>query len=341
MGDVVDDGEDACLGEWRGKGKTFKIHRGPSRELIVEMGAGGHSLLLVAADDERQWPKKWAVVRRVGSSSSMAASSAVYIFELQRAASPVLLVRKPSGEGAVEFARIGQPAEPSGPGRPPAEPDEDARREQGEAPTRSASSPDSGGEGALSFADSLAMMVSEKKVVHTEREKLVSQWLEYESKLLDRGLELFKQRCRVAAQMQKCATTISFEQLSREIEGFPKRSLRGSTYYVGEWGEGMSAERWFYSSRSVQATFPEGVPILFAEVLQVMLAKFLERVKTLGFTTCTHEVGTWKIHVSWPRPEDEDEEKEGSPGPRSGPVGRRRGDLGSGGDCPSGFGVAC
>mmetsp|Transcript_88241 Transcript_88241/g.246887 ORF Transcript_88241/g.246887 Transcript_88241/m.246887 type:complete len:290 (-) Transcript_88241:77-946(-) len=284
MGDVAGaDGDDACLGEWRGRGKSIRIHRGPDG-LLVDMGSRGPSLVLLAGG--ARWPRRWAVVR-AGSSE---AQGTVYVFELQSAASSIMYVRKPSGDSVVEFVRVDPGSEL------PVGPSQGFEREVRRARP-----------GGISFADALARMVSEKRVASTERERLAAQWLDYESALLQRGLALFKSRCVLAAQMQKCSATVSFEQLSKEIDGFPKRALRGSTYYVGDWGEGMSAECWFYATRGVQSNLAEGAPILFAEVLQGMLGKFLDLVRALGFVACSHEAGTWKIHVSWPRPEDEDD----------------------------------
>mmetsp|Transcript_4508 Transcript_4508/g.10327 ORF Transcript_4508/g.10327 Transcript_4508/m.10327 type:complete len:171 (-) Transcript_4508:149-661(-) len=156
----------------------------------------------------------------------------------------------------------------------------------------------------MSFAANLNKIVADKRAEKTDREKVASKWSSYESKLLDQAVDLFKQRCIREAEQQKCDATISFEVLSREIEDFPKRVLTDSTYFVDSWGDGLSAESWFYATRGLTASWSPGAPVLFAEVLQCMLPKFVDRVKALGFTACRHEAGTWKVSVSWPSPED-------------------------------------
>jgi len=273
-------GHRSCLGEWRGSGKTIKI-TDSSGELLVDMGPGVPALTLVVTSRDKAWPMTWAVVRRNEPGKTPGPQSTVYVIELPSPSSMRLLVKKPTGDGVVEFERVEQ--------------FEDA------APARSRS-PRKGGK--MSFADSLAKIVSERKVVHTDHERLSNVWLEYEAQLLDKAVALFKQRCVREAESQKCTATISFEVLSREIEGFPKRSLAGSTYYVGTWGDGLSSENWFYATRGITASFSPDDKVLFAEVLQPMLPKFVDRVKLLGFQSCSHEAGTWKISVSWPAPPD-------------------------------------
>lgn len=306
----------ACLGEWQGRGKMIKISRSDSDELLVDMGPGVPPLVLVSTISDQSWPMKWAVVRRCEAGRSPGAHGTVYIFELPSPTSQRLLVKKPSGDGVVEFERVVRDAEV--PQRMPwqrqteecqdksntrellnDEATSPAKAERSRSPHRSHSPHAT----PPSFADSLAKIVSDRKVVHTDRERVSAHWLEYEAKLLDEAVELFKQRCIREAENQRCGATISFEVLSREIDDFPKRQLSGSTYYVGTWGKGISAESWFYATRGVTATFSSGVQVLFAEVLQGMLPKFVDRVKLLGFQTCSHEAGTWKISVSWQRPE--------------------------------------
>mmetsp|Transcript_26605 Transcript_26605/g.76693 ORF Transcript_26605/g.76693 Transcript_26605/m.76693 type:complete len:170 (+) Transcript_26605:68-577(+) len=157
----------------------------------------------------------------------------------------------------------------------------------------------------MSFAANLTKIVADKKAEQSDREKVATKWSAYEGKLIDQAVELFKQRCLREAEQQKCEATISFEVLSREIEDFPKRILTDSTYFVDTWGDGLSAESWFYATRGLTASWSPGAPVLFAEVLQGMLPKFVERVKSLGFLTCNHEAGTWKVTVCWQAPEDQ------------------------------------
>jgi len=292
MGGGVELGRKACLGEWRGRGKVITIFQADDEELLVDMGPGVPSLTLLAMNPKNQaWPMTWAVVRQPERSSTPGSQQTVYIFELPSLESSQLLVKKPTGDGVVEFERIGPP--PATNGQPT-----QAKKDQSRSRSPRA-------RGKMSFADSLAKIVSEKKVSLVDREKMSQQWLDYESKLLDSAVELFKQRCIREAENQRCGATVSFEVLSREIDAFPKRTLSGSTYYVGTWGEGICAESWYYATRGLTANFQTGVQVLFAEVLQGMLPKFVDRVKMLGFQSCSHEAGTWKITVAWRKPEPE------------------------------------
>jgi len=324
--------QDACLGEWSGRGKTIKIRSGDAGDFLVDMGPNVPTLMLVDTSGGGGWPKKWAVVRRPDGKGGQ--QNTVYTFELPSPSSRHLLVKKPSGDGVVEFDRVGGPPAPApaparqAPAAPAPPPDLDSppapakgERRPPRSPSRSRSrprsprrsprrrpsrSPRKANGASASFADSLARIVSERKVVHTDRQLQAAQWSDYESKLLDRGVEVFKQRCAKEAEAQRCSALISFENISKEIKGFPVRSLSGSTYHVGSWGKGVSAESWFYAVRGVQTLY-EGQPVLFAEVLQQMIPKFVRRCDALGFSKCVHEAGTWKIHVTWPEPKDDDD----------------------------------
>ncbi|CAJ1366936.1 unnamed protein product [Effrenium voratum] len=161
----------------------------------------------------------------------------------------------------------------------------------------------------MSFAQNLTKIVASKKAELGDREKIAKRWTEKEEQLIETAVDMFKQRCMKEAEQQKCEATISFEVITREIEDFPRRILTDSTYFVDAWGEGGSAESWFYATRGLNSTYTEGQPILFAEVLQAMLPKFVEKVKELGFHQCNHEAGTWKVHVVWNPPEDKEPEK--------------------------------
>merc|ERR1719310_2147730 len=58
-------------------------------------------LLLMAANDGAEvWPMQWTAVRR-------GASDPLYVLELSTPTSPRLLVKRPVGEGVVEFIRAG------------------------------------------------------------------------------------------------------------------------------------------------------------------------------------------------------------------------------------------
>ncbi|CAK0797561.1 unnamed protein product, partial [Prorocentrum cordatum] len=172
----------------------------------------------------------------------------------------------------------------------------------------------------MSFADSLTRIVAEKRAEQAEKERIAAKWHSHEEKLLEQAVDLFKQRCtREAESGEKCTATVSFEVLSREISGhFPKRVLTDSTYFVESWGEGIKAENWFYAVRGAAASWSPGAPILFAEVLQGMLPKFVEKVKALGFNSCVHEQGTWKITVTWDLPEGDEESRTAPPRRREG-----------------------
>ncbi|CAJ1461333.1 unnamed protein product [Effrenium voratum] len=178
--------------------------------------------------------------------------------------------------------------------------------------------------GAMSFAANLTKIVAGKKSELADREKIAESWRDKEAKLLDDAVDLpgFKQRCVKEAEQQKMEATISFEVITRDITDFPKRILTDSTYFVDTWPSGTSAESWFYATRGANSSWSQGAPILFAEVLQAMLPKFVDRVKELGFLECNHEAGTWKVAVVWEEPE----KSERAPAPRLEWVSRRRAD---------------
>eukprot|EP00933_Yihiella_yeosuensis_P061026 TRINITY_DN6384_c0_g1_i1.p1 TRINITY_DN6384_c0_g1~~TRINITY_DN6384_c0_g1_i1.p1 ORF type:complete len:167 (-),score=34.65 TRINITY_DN6384_c0_g1_i1:66-566(-) len=161
----------------------------------------------------------------------------------------------------------------------------------------------------MSFAANLTKIVANKKAEVGDRANIAAKWTEREDELLDEAVDLFKSRCVKEAEQLKCQATISFEVLTREIEGFPKRVLKDSQYLVEDWGKGLSGESWFYATRGVNSSFSPGAPIQFAEVLQAMLPKFVEKVRDLGFDSCTQEPGSWKISVSWQDPEDDSPKK--------------------------------
>merc|ERR1719223_603 len=133
-------------------------------------------------------------------------------------------------------------------------------------------------------------------------------WDAYESLLLEQVAEVFKTRCTRAAEAQRTEVTLSFEVLTREIPDFPRRMLSDGVYYVEQWGDsisgGVTAESWFYANNGIATAYAEA-PILFAQMLEGLLVKFLEKVKTLGFTYCHREAGTWRLAVSWGAVENE------------------------------------
>eukprot|EP00928_Gymnodinium_smaydae_P046747 TRINITY_DN31165_c0_g1_i1.p1 TRINITY_DN31165_c0_g1~~TRINITY_DN31165_c0_g1_i1.p1 ORF type:complete len:334 (-),score=92.53 TRINITY_DN31165_c0_g1_i1:93-1094(-) len=160
------------------------------------------------------------------------------------------------------------------------------------------------GEGS-SFADDLTTLVAQHLNEDKERQEQAKKWVAYESVLLEQGVELFKQRCTREAEQQRCEATVSFEVLSREIPDFPKRVVKDSNYFVSSWGGDVSAECWFYAAHGPTASFSDGDSVLFAEVLEFMMPKFVERLRTLGFLSCSREPGTWKVKVAWADPDDE------------------------------------
>mmetsp|Transcript_51013 Transcript_51013/g.110689 ORF Transcript_51013/g.110689 Transcript_51013/m.110689 type:complete len:337 (+) Transcript_51013:143-1153(+) len=160
-----------------------------------------------------------------------------------------------------------------------------------------------------SFAQSLTKLCADMLREESGREKSAQKWRAYESKLIDQAVELFKQRCVREAEQERCQATVSFEVLSREIPDFPKRILQDSNYFVDSWGEDLSGDSWFYATRGTSASWSSGMPILFAEVLEGMMLKFVDRLKPLGFRSCGREAGTWKVTVSWPDPDEPAEKK--------------------------------
>eukprot|EP00933_Yihiella_yeosuensis_P032202 TRINITY_DN2579_c0_g2_i1.p1 TRINITY_DN2579_c0_g2~~TRINITY_DN2579_c0_g2_i1.p1 ORF type:complete len:187 (+),score=42.14 TRINITY_DN2579_c0_g2_i1:69-563(+) len=160
----------------------------------------------------------------------------------------------------------------------------------------------------MSFAASLTKIVASKKAEVGDREKIAAKWNEAEDDLLDEAVELFKGRCSKEAELQNYEATISFEVLTREIKDFPTRVLTDSTYFVDDW-KAASAESWFYATRGVNAAYSKGTPIMFAEVLQSMMPKFVTRLEDLGFTSCNHEAGTWKVKVNWALGDESEKKK--------------------------------
>lgn len=154
----------------------------------------------------------------------------------------------------------------------------------------------------MAFAASLAKIVVQKKEQLSERSVVAQKWLSHEAALLDEAVKLFRQRCTREAKQRKCQLTASFEVLSRDIAGFPSHVVKASTYVVNAWGEGVDAEAWFYSKNGTNGSFSPGAPVLFAEMLEGMMPKFLDRVQRLGFKTACREAGTWKVTVTWKAP---------------------------------------
>mmetsp|Transcript_59361 Transcript_59361/g.141526 ORF Transcript_59361/g.141526 Transcript_59361/m.141526 type:complete len:167 (-) Transcript_59361:91-591(-) len=163
-----------------------------------------------------------------------------------------------------------------------------------------------------SFAEFLTRTVAEKRIESRGRTSIAAKWTALEERLLDIALDLFKQRCMKEAEAQRSEASISFEVLSREISGFPQRVLKDNTYYVESWGDCGSAEPWLYASKGTSQKFTADTPVVFADVLEGMMPKFLEKVKTLGFNSANREKGTWKVAVKWGAEEEPSPKKKRS-----------------------------
>mmetsp|Transcript_79889 Transcript_79889/g.138445 ORF Transcript_79889/g.138445 Transcript_79889/m.138445 type:complete len:183 (-) Transcript_79889:178-726(-) len=158
----------------------------------------------------------------------------------------------------------------------------------------------------MSFAESLTQIVSQKQREDKFRNRTAKTWIAFESELLDKTCALFKQRCVREAEKLQSTATVSFEALSRETPGFPKRILSDSVFYVDTCGDDINNEvttdAWFYATRGTATAYTPGTPILFAEFLESMMPKFLEKIEALGFSSSGRVSGTWKVTASWEMP---------------------------------------
>lgn len=154
----------------------------------------------------------------------------------------------------------------------------------------------------MSFAAALSQRVSAKRQETKERETVGKKWLEVESKHIEAAVELFKQRCIRAAQNLQCTVTVSFEVLTRDVPNFPTYTVKDGSYLVAGWGTCDPAS-WWYARRGPNEPFAENTPVQFAEVLEGMMPKFLEKIGCLGFINCGREQGTWRVKVAWRTPD--------------------------------------
>eukprot|EP00413_Alexandrium_margalefii_P016847 CAMPEP_0204524810 /NCGR_PEP_ID=MMETSP0661-20131031/7574_1 /ASSEMBLY_ACC=CAM_ASM_000606 /TAXON_ID=109239 /ORGANISM="Alexandrium margalefi, Strain AMGDE01CS-322" /LENGTH=194 /DNA_ID=CAMNT_0051530577 /DNA_START=36 /DNA_END=620 /DNA_ORIENTATION=+ len=154
------------------------------------------------------------------------------------------------------------------------------------------------------FAQQLTRIVEASRGKQRDRARQGERWIAHEAKLLDVAVELFKLRCTRAAEQQQFDATVSFEVLTREVPGFPTRVVKDSTYLVDGWGDG-AAEYWFYATRGTAVAWTPGTPVLFAEVLEGMIGKFVDKAQGLGFRACYREPGTWKVTASWGAPDEQ------------------------------------
>lgn len=156
----------------------------------------------------------------------------------------------------------------------------------------------------MSFAETLTRIVAEKKLEQKERERLAAKWANHEERLLEGVLEAFKKRCTREAEQERTEATVSFAALVREVPEFPTYVVTDGMHLVDSWGDGAAAW-WYYAHRGVLQAYVPGTPVQFAELLESMMPKFLERAKDLGFRNCNREQGTWRIVASWAPPEHE------------------------------------
>mmetsp|Transcript_79850 Transcript_79850/g.146082 ORF Transcript_79850/g.146082 Transcript_79850/m.146082 type:complete len:177 (+) Transcript_79850:75-605(+) len=158
----------------------------------------------------------------------------------------------------------------------------------------------------MSFAESLTQIVSQKQREDKFRNRTAKTWIAFESELLDKTCALFKQRCVREAEKLQSTATVSFEALSREISDFPKRILSDSVFFVDDFGDGVTAEAWWFAVRGSSQEYTPGTPIPYAEMLEGMMPKFLEKVEGLGFSSSSRISGTWKVTASWEMPDTEE-----------------------------------
>merc|ERR1719277_1368862 len=152
-----------------------------------------------------------------------------------------------------------------------------------------------------SFAEVCSVRMRERGEQIREREALAAKWVAHMEKLLDEAIELFKQRCLRAASNMQCQAVVSFEVLTREVHNFPSYTVKDGTYLVESWGD-APASWWFYSSRGTSEAWTPGTPVQFAELLEGMMPRFLEKAAGLGFETCGREPSSWRVKVTWKAP---------------------------------------
>jgi len=103
-------GQPPCVGEWCSGEKMMRIVENSGR-LVVDMGPLTPKLALVtlASDEVQTWPRRWTAIRKCSGNKAppqLECSKPLYILELPSASSPTLLVKRPVGEGQVEFMRV-------------------------------------------------------------------------------------------------------------------------------------------------------------------------------------------------------------------------------------------
>lgn len=133
-----------------------------------------------------------------------------------------------------------------------------------------------------------------------ERKVKATKWFEHQEQLLSHAVAMFQLKCtQIAEQENVSQATVSFEVLSRSIEGFPKKVLKDSCYFVESFGNAIPEESWIYAVRGSEATWTPGEPILYHEVLHSLFLPFVAKIQALGYSSCEHITGTWKLTVAW------------------------------------------
>lgn len=103
-------GAQACIGEWRNRAKAITISERDGG-LVLEMGANSPTLTLQhvaskGSDDTDVWPMRWTAIRALSTTGGVADTKDIlYSLELPSPISPKLFVKRPVGEGVVEFHR--------------------------------------------------------------------------------------------------------------------------------------------------------------------------------------------------------------------------------------------
>lgn len=161
--------------------------------------------------------------------------------------------------------------------------------------------PEPGREDDGSFATECSLRMRERSKEIREREVLAAKWVAHSDKLLEEALELFKQRCLRTASNMQCQAVVSFEVLTREVPNFPSYVVKDSTYLVDSWGD-APASWWFYATRGTTEAWTPGTPVQFAELLEGLMPRFLEKAKSLDFETCGREPSSWRVKVTWKTP---------------------------------------
>merc|ERR1719469_745868 len=83
------------------------------------------------------------------------------------------------------------------------------------------------------------------------------------------------------------------------------------TFLVESWGK-STAEEWFYAARGTNEEYVDGTPVMFSEMIESMMEKFVIKVSKLGFNNCAREQGTWRVAVAWEMPDAEEARSEPS-----------------------------